>query len=46
MGLEGAGTAVMVQALIALNADFPLPVLLRVAGLARSTFYTKPSSPR
>lgn len=28
-----------VQALIALKADFPLPVLLRVAGLARSTFF-------
>ena len=28
-----------VQALIALKADFPLPVLLQVAGLARSTFF-------
>jgi putative transposase len=30
---------VRVQALIALKADFPLPVLLQVAGLARSTFF-------
>jgi putative transposase len=30
---------VKVQALIALKADFPLPVLLQVAGLARSTFF-------
>jgi putative transposase len=30
---------VKVHALIALKADFPLPVLLRVAGLARSTFF-------
>jgi putative transposase len=30
---------VKVQALIALKADFPLPVLLRVSGLARSTFF-------
>ena len=28
-----------VQALIALKADFPLPVLLEVTGLARSTFF-------
>lgn len=28
-----------VQALVALKADYPLPVLLRVAGLARSTFF-------
>lgn len=28
-----------VQALIALKADFPLPVLLLVSGLARSTFF-------
>lgn len=28
-----------VQILIALKADFPLPVLLQVAGLARSTFF-------
>ena len=28
-----------VQALIALKADFPLPVLLQVTGLARSTFF-------
>lgn len=28
-----------VKALIALKADFPLPVLLQVAGLARSTFF-------
>lgn len=28
-----------VQALTALKADFPLPVLLQVAGLARSTFF-------
>ncbi|UNK45042.1 IS3 family transposase [Arthrobacter sulfonylureivorans] len=28
-----------VQAIIALKADFPLPVLLQVAGLARSTFF-------
>lgn len=28
-----------VQALIALKADFPLPVLLQVSGLARSTFF-------
>ena len=28
-----------VQALIVLKADFPLPVLLQVAGLARSTFF-------
>ncbi|MET4588572.1 IS3 family transposase [Arthrobacter sp. 754] len=28
-----------VQALIALKADFPLPVLLQAAGLARSTFF-------
>ena len=28
-----------VQALIALKADYPLPVLLLVAGLARSTFF-------
>jgi putative transposase len=30
---------VRVQALIALKADFPLPVLLQVTGLARSTFF-------
>jgi putative transposase len=30
---------VKVQALIALKADFPLPVLLQVASLARSTFF-------
>jgi len=30
---------VRVQALTALKADFPLPVLLQVAGLARSTFF-------
>jgi putative transposase len=30
---------VRVEALIALKADFPLPVLLQVAGLARSTFF-------
>jgi putative transposase len=30
---------VKVQALIALKADFPLPVLLQVTGLARSTFF-------
>jgi putative transposase len=30
---------VKVQALIALKADFPLPVLLQVSGLARSTFF-------
>jgi putative transposase len=30
---------VKVQTLIALKADFPLPVLLQVAGLARSTFF-------
>jgi len=30
---------VKVQAVIALKADFPLPVLLQVAGLARSTFF-------
>lgn len=28
-----------VQAIIALKADFPLPVLLQAAGLARSTFF-------
>ena len=28
-----------VQALIALKADFPLPILLQVSGLARSTFF-------
>lgn len=28
-----------VQALIALKADFPVPVLLQVAGLARSTYF-------
>ncbi|MCD4853772.1 IS3 family transposase [Arthrobacter sp. AK01] len=28
-----------VQALVALKADYPLPVLLRAAGLARSTFF-------
>ena len=28
-----------VQALIALKADFPLPVLLQIAGVARSTFF-------
>lgn len=28
-----------VQTLIALKADFPLPVLLKVAGIARSTFF-------
>lgn len=28
-----------VQAVIALKADFPLPVLLKVTGLARSTFF-------
>ena len=28
-----------VQAIIALKADFPLPVLLQVSGLARSTFF-------
>lgn len=28
-----------VQALIALKADFPLPLLLQVSGLARSTFF-------
>lgn len=28
-----------VQALIALKADFPLPVLLQITGLARSTFF-------
>jgi putative transposase len=30
---------VKVQTLIALKADFPLPVLLQVAGFARSTFF-------
>jgi putative transposase len=30
---------VKVQAVIALKADFPLPVLLEVTGLARSTFF-------
>jgi putative transposase len=30
---------VKVKALIALKADFPLPVLLQVTGLARSTFF-------
>jgi putative transposase len=30
---------VKVQTLIALKADFPLPVLLQAAGLARSTFF-------
>jgi len=30
---------VKVQAIIALKADFPLPVLLQVSGLARSTFF-------
>jgi putative transposase len=30
---------VKVQAIIALKADFPLPVLLQVACLARSTFF-------
>jgi putative transposase len=30
---------VKVQALIALKADFPLPVLRQVSGLARSTFF-------
>jgi putative transposase len=30
---------VKVQALIALKADFPLPLLLQVSGLARSTFF-------
>jgi putative transposase len=30
---------VRVQTLIALKADFPLPVLLQIAGLARSTFF-------
>ncbi|WLQ06102.1 IS3 family transposase [Arthrobacter oryzae] len=38
-GLEGSKTTVKVQALIALKADFPLPVLLHVSGLARSTFF-------
>jgi hypothetical protein len=38
-GLEGSKTTVKVQALIALKADFPLPVLLQVSGLARSTFF-------
>ncbi|OFI37553.1 integrase [Arthrobacter sp. SW1] len=28
-----------VQALIALKADFPLPILLQISGLARSTFF-------
>lgn len=28
-----------VQALIALKADFPLPALLQITGLARSTFF-------
>ena len=28
-----------VKALITLKADFPLPVLLRAAGVARSTFF-------
>jgi hypothetical protein len=36
-GLERPKT--WVQALIALQADFPLPVLLQVSGLARSTFF-------
>jgi putative transposase len=30
---------VKVQAVVALKADYPLPVLLRAAGLARSTFF-------
>jgi putative transposase len=30
---------VKVHALIALKADFPIPVLLQVSGLARSTFF-------
>jgi putative transposase len=30
---------VKVQALIALKADFPLPALLHITGLARSTFF-------
>jgi len=30
---------VRVQALIALKADFPLPMLLQISGLARSTFF-------
>ncbi|MFC9354416.1 IS3 family transposase [Arthrobacter sp. NPDC057013] len=38
-GLEGSKTTVKVQALIALKADFSLPVLLQVSGLARSTFF-------
>ena len=28
-----------VQALVALKADFPLPALLQITGLARSTFF-------
>ena len=28
-----------VQAIIALKADFPLPLLLQVSGFARSTFF-------
>lgn len=38
-GLAGSKTTVKVQALIALKADFSLPVLLQVSGLARSTFF-------
>ncbi|WP_146069207.1 transposase [Arthrobacter sp. ZGTC412] len=34
-----AGKTVKVQALIALKADFPLPVLLQITGLAKSTFF-------
>lgn len=38
-GLEGSKTTLKVQALIALKADFSLPVLLQVSGRARSTFF-------
>ncbi len=38
-GFDGAGTTVKVQAPIALKADFPLPVLLQISELARSTFF-------
>lgn len=36
---QGTGTTVKVQAVVSLKADYPLPVLLDVAGLARSTFF-------
>ncbi|MBN9739731.1 IS3 family transposase [Amycolatopsis sp. A1MSW2902] len=44
-GLEGAGARVKTQAVAALKADYPLPVLLAVAGLARSTFFYHQARP-